>query len=600
MALNVNMATSMDPSMSWKKTIQMRVRRRNERESLPFKSLIETHIKLSNQIEASRSQNVQLQVQVERLQQENTELQSKGLSSPGPVENLGKGSAAYRQLEQKCFKLNEELTDVHRKKGENAQQLIDLTAVLKTKETELQKNEESLNEALIRVGAYEDEIRNLETAVLELRKTNENLKDELQNMTLLCTKNEEALYKLQAENAELVTRVMDEKGRDADRLNSTNAIIQEVLNDKLKKELEEAASEKPTPKSEPRSSAAATAPENKIFRRSPSWMMKFGPGSMSASTLPRGPILPPPISYVMSVPDKNIAQFEAHDGEVHTVKFCPSGTFFATGGADRQLKLWEFLNNSCQNRGVLLGSNLAVTCIDFDDQEQLILGAANDCAIRIWGTHDHRLRQTLTGHSNKVLAAKFLSDPNKFVSGSHDRTLKIWDLKSRACTRTMFAGSMCNDLVTSDGAGTNIISGHVDKKIRFWDARSNARTKEIQLNGKVTSLDLSPDRQFLLSCTREDTLKIVDLRMYQVVTSCSAEGFNVGCDYTRAAFSPDGEYVTAGSQDGSIFYWKAKNGEIEKQIKDHKGPVICVSWHPSGRQLISCDRAKNVILWADF
>ena len=31
----------------------------------------------------------------------------------------------------------------------------------------------SLNEALIRVGAYEDEIRNLESAILELRKTND-------------------------------------------------------------------------------------------------------------------------------------------------------------------------------------------------------------------------------------------------------------------------------------------------------------------------------------------------------------------------------------------------------------------------------------------
>ena len=42
-------------------------------------------------------------------------------------------------------------------------------------------------------------------------------------------------------------------------------------------------------------------------------------------------------------------------------------------------------------------------------------------------------QHTLTGHSGKVLAAKFLGDPSKVVSGSHDRTLKIWDLKSKAC-----------------------------------------------------------------------------------------------------------------------------------------------------------------------
>lgn len=43
------------------------------------------------------------------------------------------------------------------------------------------------------------------------------------------------------------------------------------------------------------------------------------------------------------------------------------------------------------------------------------------------------LQHTLTGHSGKVMAAKFLGEPSKVVTGSHDRTLKIWDLRSRAC-----------------------------------------------------------------------------------------------------------------------------------------------------------------------
>lgn len=42
-------------------------------------------------------------------------------------------------------------------------------------------------------------------------------------------------------------------------------------------------------------------------------------------------------------------------------------------------------------------------------------------------------QHTLTGHSGKVMAAKFLGEPSKVVSGSHDRTLKIWDLRSKAC-----------------------------------------------------------------------------------------------------------------------------------------------------------------------
>ena len=70
---------------------------------------------------------------------------------------------------------------------------------------------------------------------------------------------------------------------------------------------------------------------------------------------------------------------------------------------------------------------------------------------------DLKLRHTFTGHTKEVLSAKFMDDSNKFVSASHDRTLRIWDLRSKACINTKFAGSMCNDVVCSD---TNIISGH--------------------------------------------------------------------------------------------------------------------------------------------
>nr|XP_047131027.1 autophagy-related protein 16-1-like isoform X3 [Hydra vulgaris] len=236
-------------------------------------------------------------------------------------------------------------------------------------------------------------------------------------------------------------------------------------------------------------------------------------------------------------------------------------------------------------------SNLGMICLTSvpdrptQSTEKLILASSNDNACWIWSINDLRLRHTLTGHSNKVMTAKFLgTDSSKIASGSYDRTIKVWDLRSKVCTKTIFAGSSCNDLVTSDIAGTTIISGHFDKKIRFWDIRCDQNSNEIQLQGKVASLDLSQDMNYLLACTRDDSLKLIDLRRNQIVST----------------YSPDAQYALCGSHDNNIYVWNTRTNQLDKVLKEHKSAVIATAWHPHGSSILSSDKNKHVILWNDF
>ncbi|XP_030557871.1 autophagy-related protein 16 isoform X3 [Drosophila novamexicana] len=297
-------------------------------------------------------------------------------------------------------------------------------------------------------------------------------------------------------------------------------------------------------------------------------------------------------------PTKILMKFEAHENESHAVRWSPVERMVATGGADRKVKLWDIGKSSTEPRAVLSGSSAGINSVDFDSTGAYILGTSNDYGARVWTVMDNRLRHTLTGHSGKVMAAKYVQEPIKVVTGSHDRTLKIWDLRSIACIETKFAGSSCNDLCTTDSLGSTIISGHYDKKIRFWDIRTEKQADDVLMPAKITSLDLSKDCNYLICSVRDDTIKLLDLRKNQVISTFSNEHFKISCDFARAAFNNCASKIACGSADGAIYIWNV-NGFLETTLKGHSTAVNAVSWSPNSNSLASVGKSKRCIIYSD-
>lgn len=77
--------------------------------------------------------------------------------------------------------------------------------------------------------------------------------------------------------------------------------------------------------------------------------------------------------------------------------------------------------------------------------------------------------------------------------------------------KTIFAGSSANDVISTDHY--NIISGHFDRKVRLWDVRSDSTPKEISLQGRVTSLDLSVGECWNTMCIQQCIKEGVKLEM---------------------------------------------------------------------------------------
>jgi autophagy-related protein 16 len=148
-----------------------------------------------------------------------------------------------------------------------------------------------------------------------------------------------------------------------------------------------------------------------------------------------------------------------------------------------------------------------------------------------------------------------------------------------------------------DEGGNTCVSGHLDNNLRVWDLHSGKAIKEMTgiHSGQVTGICISRDRNQLLTTSRDNTLKLIDARMWDVVKTLSAETFRVGLNHSKSTLSPDGHYALSGSQNGDVFGWNTVTGQVESILKVHSLPICGVVWG-SGSKVISAD-AKNVTIW---
>ncbi|KAL7626408.1 hypothetical protein AAE478_003180 [Parahypoxylon ruwenzoriense] len=193
----------------------------------------------------------------------------------------------------------------------------------------------------------------------------------------------------------------------------------------------------------------------------------------------------------------------------------------------------------------------------------------------------------LNGHMDSIYCLQF--DENKIITGSRDKTIRIWDMRSLQCCLVIGPPEVVNDnyiLFDPSGHPTHYALSPDTQSIN----PSVPVTVSFPIHHKASILCLQYDDEILVTGSSDTTCIVYNVRSgYRPVRRLRFHTAAV----LDLAF--DSKHIVTCSKDVSICVWDRATGALIKQMKGHTGPVNAIQLR--GNSVVSCSGDFTVKLW---
>ncbi|GAA6059354.1 hypothetical protein JCM10212_003252 [Sporobolomyces blumeae] len=242
----------------------------------------------------------------------------------------------------------------------------------------------------------------------------------------------------------------------------------------------------------------------------------------------------------------------------------------------------------------LEGHEDSVYCVQFDEKQ--VVSGSRDRTIRIWDLASGTVSRILTGHEGSILCLQY--DDEILVSGSSDSRILVWDLVGEEGTgkgkyevkRTLIGHAMgVLDLCFDERW---IVSCSKDTTTRVWNRHTGEFFRSLSGHrGPVNAVALNANR--VLTASGDALMKMWDIETGKTLRTFAGHTRGLAC----LQWSPSGKEIVSGGNDQVIKLWNAETGECVREFRGHTDLVRSLSFDDVSRKIVSVSYDKTTRVW---